>query len=321
MGYDKYDGVAHTALTSARATRSVEEVFTQKNLHPTMDPRGVKLRESRDSDNHPNSTGIIFALDQTGSMGDLPVMLAKEELPYFMQLIIDGKFVDDPQLMFVGIGDAQCREQAPLQVGQFEAEASLMDQWLTRIYLEGKGGGNGGESYDLALYFAAYHTAMDCYEKRKEKGFLFINGDEPHLQASEKVLIEQYLGESIPKDIPMSKLVADASKMYNVFFLIPDQGRRRGCEGAWRPILGDNVICMDDPKDTCAVSATLIGLTNGRLPTLEAAAKKLEELGRSEGQIKRIIGAVTPYAVSIGRGGKTVTKKEAAAKAKKDTRL
>ena len=34
-------------------------------------------------------------------------------------------------------------DAAPLQVGQFESTAELMDQWLTWTYLEGRGGGRG----------------------------------------------------------------------------------------------------------------------------------------------------------------------------------
>ena len=34
------------------------------------------------------------------------------------------------------------------------------------------------ESYELAMYFMARHTALDCHEKRGKRGYLFIIGDE-----------------------------------------------------------------------------------------------------------------------------------------------
>ena len=34
------------------------------------------------------------------------------------------------------------------------------------------------ESYELALYFAAYKTSCDAWEKRQKKGYLFTLGDE-----------------------------------------------------------------------------------------------------------------------------------------------
>jgi hypothetical protein len=48
-----------------------------------MNPKGVRFRESRDSEAHPNTVSIAFALDVTGSMGKIPELLAKKELPTF----------------------------------------------------------------------------------------------------------------------------------------------------------------------------------------------------------------------------------------------
>ena len=53
-----------------------------------------------------------------------------------------------------------------------------MDDDLGRILLEGGGGGQKTESYELALYFMARHTATDCFERRGRRGYLFIIGDE-----------------------------------------------------------------------------------------------------------------------------------------------
>jgi hypothetical protein len=321
MGYGSYDGEAHKAMTTARATLPREEVFKSVNLHPTMDPKGVEFRESRDSAEHPDSIGIIFALDETGSMQGIPKMLAYEELPGFMSLILDGGFVRDPQVLFMGIGDAvqSYREESPLQVGQFESEAHLMDQWLTRIHLEGKGGGNQGESYDLAFYFAARHTAMDCWEKRGRKGYLFVTGDEEPLPVNAHAVRDR-IGDDVRKDIPMEKIVEEASKTFHCFFLIPDLMRAERCERPWREVLGDNAIVMEDPHDTCAVAATLIGLTEGTLEDLQAAAAKLKELGKPRAQIDRVIRAVEPYANAIGRGGERRQAEQGDAPAGRGTR-
>jgi hypothetical protein len=304
MGYGNYDKDAYREITTTRVDKPKEEIFTERRLNAQMNPKGVKVRESRDSANHPNSIGIIFALDETGSMQGIPDYLVREGMPGFMELLIDGKFVDDPQVMCIGIGDATTGEPAPLQVGQFEAEAELMDKWLTSIYLVGNGGGNGGESYDLAFYFAARHTNMDCWEKRKKKGYLFVTGDEPHLDLVEAQIVRDLCGDDVRQDIPMKKIVEEASKTYHCFFLIPDQGRLRasGCEASWRPVLGDNVICMDTEQDTAIVAATLIGLTEGTLADLNEAAEKLKALGKPQDVVARVIRTVTPYAKTLGRG-------------------
>ena len=143
MGSGVYSHVAHEALIRTRANIPVEQVFQQRECHPLMNPKGVRLRESRDSADHPQSLGIVFALDVTGSMGQIPKIMATQQLPNFMKILLDCE-VRDPQPLFVAIGDA-FSDRAPLQVGQFESTAELMDQWLTWTYLEGRGGGTGQE--------------------------------------------------------------------------------------------------------------------------------------------------------------------------------
>lgn len=125
MGYGFYSHEAHVALTRGRASLPTERVFEQRRCHPLMDPHGVRLRESRDSAAHPASLGIVFALDVTGSMGDIPVLLARAELPTFMTAILDLG-VKDPQVLFLAVGDVYS-DSAPLQVGQFESGAKEMD--------------------------------------------------------------------------------------------------------------------------------------------------------------------------------------------------
>src|SRR5215471_7183488 len=147
MGYGNYSADAHDAIVRARAALPTQRVFQQTKCHPLMNPRDIKARESRDSAEHPRSTSIVFALDVTGSMGEIPARLAKQELPHFMKFL-QGCAIPDPQILFMAVGDATS-DEAPLQVGQFESTAELMDQWLTWSFLEGKGGGQGMESYEL----------------------------------------------------------------------------------------------------------------------------------------------------------------------------
>ena len=87
MGHGHYSLAAHAKLIGDRAYKTGTEVFSQTQCHPLMNPKGLKVRECRDSADHPESLGIAFALDVTGSMGDIPQLLAKKELPNFMKLL------------------------------------------------------------------------------------------------------------------------------------------------------------------------------------------------------------------------------------------
>ncbi len=296
---------AHAALTAGRANKGRSEVFAQRQCHPLMNPKGLKVRECRDSADHPDSLGIAFALDVTGSMGDIPHLLATKELPNFMKLLM-ACGIAHPQLMFMAIGDANS-DQAALQVGQFESTAALMDQWLTWSYIEGGGGGTGQESYDLAFYVAAQHTDMDNWAKRKKKGYLFITGDEQPYPAVSRHHIDGLLGEKLDEDIPLEEVVAAAAETYHTFFLIPDLARGKKCEARWRQVLGGHTITMESPLDACAVAAAIVGLTEKLIPDLDALAGILSSNGLDRQQVGSTVRALKDYAALLKLPHSTVS--------------
>lgn len=301
MGYGGYSHDAHESLTKARASLPKQQVFAQTACHNLMNPKGVRLRESRDSPDHPNSIGVVFALDVTGSMGKIPEMLARKELPKFMKILLDCK-VADAQLLFTAVGDATS-DKAPLQVGQFESTAELMDRWLTWSYLEGNGGGQNHESYELALYFLAEHTEMDCWVKRKKKGYVFMTGDELPYPAVSRIQVEALIGDRLDEDVPAAAVVAALQRTFHPFFLIPDLERRKNCERAWRDLMGDHVIAMEGAQDTCYVAAALVGLQEGVLSDVDAAARVVEAAGAEKDRIGPIVRALTPFAATLGKDG------------------
>src|SRR5439155_8956225 len=127
----------------------------------------VTVRESRDSAEHPDSLAIAVLFDVTGSMGLVPRAL-QAKLPQLLGLLLRNGYATDPQIMFGAIRDATCH-RAPLQIGQFESD-NRMDDDLGRICIERGGGGQMTESYELALYFMARHTAIDCHDRRGRRG-------------------------------------------------------------------------------------------------------------------------------------------------------
>ncbi len=301
MGYGNYSHAAHEALSQARADLPRQRIFVQDACHALMNPKGVRVRESRDSDEHPNALPIVFALDVTGSMGDIPDLLARRELPRFMKILGD-LHVPDPQLLFMALGDATC-DRAPLQVGQFESTAELMDQWLTFSFLEGGGGGQNTESYELALYFLAEHTDTDAWTKRKKRGYIFMTGDELPYPAVSRHQVEAIIGDKLDADVPTEAVVAAVSEAYEPFFLIPDRGRARGCERRWRELLGDHTICMDTPTDTCFVAAGIVALKEGAVEDLDQVAKLIEQVGLERQRVGQIVRALTPLAATLDRDG------------------
>jgi hypothetical protein len=305
MGYGNYSQDAHLALLQSRQALPSQKVFRQYECHPLMNPKGVRVRECRDSAEHPQSLGIVFALDVTGSMGDIPRLLATQQLPKFMKVLEDCR-VPDPQLLFTAVGDATS-DTAPLQVGQFESTAELMDQWLTWSYLEGGGGGTGQESYELALYFLALHTEMDCWVKRQKRGYLFMTGDEKPYPILSRHVVEAVTGDPLDDDLKVEEVVAEVQRTFTPFFIIPDRQRRGQCERAWRDLLGDHVLCMSSPLDVCFVTAGALLLSERLVADLKELETVLRGSGMPADRGKEVLQTLKPLAeaqgIRTGRSG------------------
>jgi hypothetical protein len=202
----------------------------------------------------------MLGLDVTGSMGTIPHHLVKDGLPEVMEGIIQNG-VKDPQVLFVGIGDHEC-DSAPLQVGQFESSDELLDKWLTDLYLEGGGGGNRGESYMLAWYFAANHTKIDCMDKRGQKGFLFTVGDEPVLPELPQSAIKGIMGTAQASSVSSLELLDKAREKYNVYHLHVMQGsngRRPEVMDGWKQLMGDDgLVLVENYRDIPTIIAELV---------------------------------------------------------------
>lgn len=260
------DRKAHRAATGTDAFEHHVAVKTGKTktaTHPKMNPMDV-MRESRDSEAHPESVAIGVILDVTGSMCHIP-RLIQDNLPKLLKSL--NGVVKDPQILFGAVGDAQAGDQGPLQTGQFESGIE-MDDDISRFFLEGGGGGNAGESYELAIYFFARHTSIDCFEKRGKKGYLFIIGDEPPLPFVEPGDVKKLIGASI-KRISVEDIVKECQKKYNIFFLIPDgtsHARETRLQDRWAGLLGPEHVIHLNANETSSVIARQIGICEGTAP-------------------------------------------------------
>ena len=267
------------AVPDGYVPATASAVFKMTAINNAMSPKGVKIRESRDSEEHPNSIAIIVALDETGSMGTVPHHLVQEGLPNLMDRILKAG-VADPQVLFLGIGDHEC-DRAPLQVSQFESSDELLDKWLTSVYLEGLGGGNEGESYALAWYFAGRHTSIDCHEKRGIKGILFTIGDEPVLQDYPARVLQNLMGEGQYSDETAQTLLAKAREKYNCFHVHIAEtgaGSMRSTVDGWKQLMGpDHLLVAKSHKDVPELIAEAILKTLGKTKPADSAAPVAEK--------------------------------------------
>lgn len=297
----------HYSDTTRSAPRSAWKV------HETLDPKHVgeagHVRESRDSDEHPNSLAISVLFDVTGSMGGVPKKL-QEKLPKLFNLLQLKGYVADPQILMGGIGDATC-DLVPLQVGQFESDNRIDDN-LGNIFLEAGGGAGISESYELAMYFMARHTALDCVEKRGHKGYLFLIGDEafyPKVKASEVNKFIAVQDDELTEDISTAEIVKELQKKFEVFYIMPKGSSYFGGSTGtaildqWRDLLGQNVLLLEDLDAVCETIALTIGVNEGTID-LEEGLDHLDDVGAgaAKGAVGRAlatVGATTKGTVAV----------------------
>jgi hypothetical protein len=274
MGGGTFDPGKYRAYTSTTVGKTTEEVYASRSIKAALNPKGVKIRESRDSADSPQATPIIVAIDVTGSMGMIADVIARKGLGVLFESILDRKPVTNPHLMFMAFGDAEC-DSAPLQVSQFEADNRIVEQ-LTEIYLEGNGGGNGHESYEFPWYFAAKHTVHDSLIKRGKRGYLFTVGDEPIGPGLKKAKLLQFLDDGAERDYSSSELLDEARRMYDCYHIVIKEGNHArsnlsGVLATWQPLLGQHVIQLDDHTKLAETIVTTIEVAEGRDATLSAA--------------------------------------------------
>ena len=135
MGGTSWSDSAYTSSVSAKAARGysafeyddkIKRGEVARGVHETLDPKKMKAgkRECRDSAEHPEAKPIYVGLDATGSMQQVP-RLIQEKFPKLMGLIARGGYVDHPSICVSVIGDSHY-DDAPLQVGQFEAGVEIV---------------------------------------------------------------------------------------------------------------------------------------------------------------------------------------------------
>ena len=304
MGGNSWNHTDWDQFSSKTRSQSTRQTFKQQGIHPDLNPYGVRVRESRDSAANPESHAIIVAPDVTASMGKLSEVLVCTGVGVLVEELLARRPVKNPHVMCMGVGDAYGRyldspgDDAPLQVTQFEADIKIATQ-LGQIWLEGGGSGNGGESYHLAWYFAARHTSIDCFEKRKKKGYLFTVGDENPHKVLTRQQVKTIIGDDIEHDLTSAELLTMASRSYHVFHVLVEESG--SCDASvkanWQNLLGERAIPMSDHTKLAELIVSTIQVNEGA----SVADVMQSWSGDTSLVVARGLGGLAP-ATATGRG-------------------
>ena len=269
MGRGSYTASDWTMLRSSFGNeKKAEKVFTRREpIYSSSSLSGVR-REARDNEDSPLSTPVIIGFDVTASMGYLAEELAFNALNKAIMYLLERKPITCPQVMCCAIGDCKS-DKYPLQVTQFESDIRIIRQ-LTELCLEGGGGGNGGESYDLAWYFAANRTFTDCFEKRGRKGHLITIGDDRSHGSLTRGEIQRVFGDTVSYDLSDEELIAAAEQKYNVFHICIDRGAPEDERifADWRALMPGRAAAVSKNDISCLPELiyALISVAEGRTP-------------------------------------------------------
>lgn len=234
-------------------------------------------RESRDSDEHPESTPIVIAFDVTGSMGGNPAILQRE-LKGLFGMLIRKDVVSDPQIAIGAYGDTHC-DRVPIQFSQFESDNRIDDN-LDNVYLEMGGGGNMGETSTALAWYVANHVVTDAWEKRGKRGYMFLIGDECALDITESQA-KEFLGDG--HGVTAFDAFNALLKKWDTYFLLVNNyaSKMQHSQQKYTDMLGsDHVIVLESTESAPAVIAALIGLAEETVDA-NALSTELAESGFS----------------------------------------
>jgi len=256
-----------------------QQLFTQKNLHPRLNPWNV-VRECCDSKDHPNTIPVILALDVTGSMGAASAEVAKKMNEVMTSLY---ETIPDVEFLVMGIGDL-AYDSVPIQISQFEADIRIAEQ-LDLVFMEHGGGGNAFESYTAAWYMASRHTRLDCW-KRGEKGLIITMGDEPLNPYLPQQPLQNVTGDKLQGDVETSDLYRETMEKYEIYHLHVTHRQPdlylSSAERAFRKVLPEDHMIVTNLD---GISQTLIRIIRDfaekTAPQWTAAGTETDEKGKS----------------------------------------
>ena len=248
------DGVTYRTIS---ANYTVQDLYKSHALSKELDPFKV-MRECCDSEEHPNTIPVIFALDVTGSMGGTAAKVA-QQLNVIMTKLYEQ--IPDVEFAIMGIGDL-AYDEAPIQLSQFESDIRIQEH-LDKVYFEAGGGGNDYESYTAAWYMGLYHCKLDCW-KRNKKGIIITLGDEPLNPYLGKDVLHRVTGDALQTDVETVPLYKEVIKKFDVYHIgVEDNGNsyswhKSAIESSWRRILKDHFKVANLNNLTTMVSDIII---------------------------------------------------------------
>jgi len=254
---------------------------------------------------------LIIVSDVTGSMGEWPATMFSK-LPYLDK---EGQeyLGPDLEICFAAVGDAYS-DQYPLQIPGF-AKGLKLEEMLKKLVIEGNGGGQLSETYELAaLYFL-----HNCDLPKAIHPILIFIGDEFPYPTIPKDLAKKFAGVSVEESrINTSKIFEQLKQKFSVYLIrkmygVPRSGDRVSKEdekihAVWADLLGEDHIVVLPSADR--VVDVIFGILAKETSRIDYFHKEIE--GR---QTKEQVDTVYKSLATVHQLTDTITKVDSELKA------
>jgi hypothetical protein len=234
-----------------------------------------------------SSAPLVIVVDETGSMGDWPATIFSK-LPYLEN---EGKeyLGDDFEICFMAIGDAYCDEKYPLQVRPFAKGLELKDR-LKELVIEGGGGGQTTETYELAALFASEKIKMP----KAVKPIMIFIGDEQCYDSIGRDHAEKFMGIKLEKSLSTDQVFKKLKEKFSVYLIRKPYGSSSGnslsvedkrITDHWAGLVGDDHIAnLPEANRVVDVIFGILAKEANRIPYFE---HEIEDR-QNEDQIKAV---------------------------------
>lgn len=282
-------GISEDDATFAYSTAAAKN--PELGINPNLKPQRINAKpfgklESRDSKEHPDSNAVLVCFDVTGSNYKNAVT-AQKKLPNLMTLL--EKYLPDPQVSIAANDDVNFVGERALQISDFESD-NRIDNHIRSVFLIGEGGGNNGESYDMALYAAARKTILDCKEKRDRKGYMFLYADEPFFPKLKKQDVKTVFGDTLEVDISIATLIKEVQETYNLYVIWPQNGYIQARDQYVKLLGQEFVLQLENPSMICELIGSVIGLNEEKVTGKDAVNDLVKLGGITEDEAAALVG-------------------------------
>ena len=227
---------------------------------------------------------IIIVLDVTGSNIEF-ARVVYDKMPMLYGQIEQKRYLKDFDIAICAVGDAYT-DDYPMQVGDF-AKGIELDSWLEKLVLEGYGGGQEKESYELMAYYLYKNTK---FVPGSDPIIFFIGDEAPYPSVSMNQAARFGIdcvegGCSNPFELLRRKSNDNVFMLLNKFC---GRNFKNEITSAWQKVLApEHVIKINEEKSIVDLMLGIISM-HSSARTLETYKVDMLDRGQTHERIERV---------------------------------